>query len=98
MRITKKHLLEDFELLKKHTRLNLEIEWAGAPQLPRIHLILPATLPGGTNNVSDLSPKLTMRDMHLWIEEFSDGWVKNAARIREKMRQLDAHILALDDE
>lgn len=74
MRITKKHLLEDFERLVKRSDLNLEIEWAGAPQRPRIHLTLPAVLPSGPKEVSDLSPRLTVGDMHLWIEAFGDGF------------------------
>ncbi len=64
MRILKQHLLDDFKNLKRLTGLNLEIEWSGVPQRPRIF----------NNGSADLSPRLSIKDLHLWIEAFEEGF------------------------
>ncbi len=68
MRMTKKHLLDDFERLKRHTELNLEIEWSGDPHRPRIFRT------SKSGDMGNFSPRLTLREMHLWIEAFEDGF------------------------
>lgn len=64
MRILKQHLLDDFENLKKLTHLNLEIEWSGVPQRPRIF----------NHGSANLSPRLSIKELHLWIEGFDTGF------------------------
>ena len=69
MRITRAHLLNDFEQLKTHLGLNLEIEWSGSPIRPRIFKV------SDEDDISHLSPRLPIPEMHLWMEAFSDGFV-----------------------
>ena len=68
MGITKKHLLEDFDLLKRHTDLNLVIEWSGEPPRPRIWRVTEF------GDWAENWPRLSVGQMHLWMEAFDSGY------------------------